>query len=443
MKLKKALGVTLSATMVLSTAVCGTGMAAEAETGNVPTEWEMPDEIAGGNAVTLKTVSMFAGTDPNAEVYQAISKEFTDKYPNVTLEDDSQPAGEEWKQKVVADFAVGNEPDVLQFFTYAVADTVVDTGKLMTIEDIRAEYPNYAIDTKPDVLDGAKNYDGVERAVPTTGFWEGLFCNKDLFDQYGVALPTDWESFKTAVEVFNENDIIPVAVSLNEVPHYWIEYLMLSASGVEEYTSIPETAPQGWVDGLNTLQTLREMGAFPEDTDTVSNDYVGELFKTKKAAMQLEGNWYIGGITDTDNTVVVPFPGVENAKAEKTDMIGGVSSGFYITKKAWEDPDKREAAVNFVMAQTSNPGIQRYWLKGGAVAVAATNVVAPEELTPLSQSAIDYVNTAETIVLPSEGRLSGEAQPILMSGAVGISTGSTAAEDIINEALTAHHERKE
>ena len=39
---------------------------------------------------------------------------------------------------------------------------------------------------------------------------------------------------------FKENDIIPIACSLNNVPHYWIEFLMLYASGVDEYTSIPD-----------------------------------------------------------------------------------------------------------------------------------------------------------------------------------------------------------
>ena len=44
---------------------------------------------------------------------------------------------------------------------------------------------------------------------------------------------------ETAIETFKENDIIPIACSLNNVPHYWIEFLMLYASGVDEYTSIP------------------------------------------------------------------------------------------------------------------------------------------------------------------------------------------------------------
>ena len=143
-------------------------------------------DAAGGNAagteagethnpVTLKTVSMFGGTDPNAEVYQAINNELMEQYDYITIEDNSQSSDEEWKAAVNADFSVGNEPDVIQFFTDATADTIVATDKLVSIDEIRAEYPEYAADTLDSALAAAANTDGVSRAVPTTGYWEGLY----------------------------------------------------------------------------------------------------------------------------------------------------------------------------------------------------------------------------------------------------------------------------
>ena len=125
---------------------------------------------------------MFGGTDPNKETYDAINQEVMDQYDYITIEDNSQTSDEEWKAQVNADFSVGNEPDVIQFFTDATADSIIATDKLVSIEDIRAEYPDYAKDTLDSALSAAANTDGVERAVPTTGYWEGLYCNKDLFD---------------------------------------------------------------------------------------------------------------------------------------------------------------------------------------------------------------------------------------------------------------------
>lgn len=377
---------------------------------------------------------MFGGTDPNAEVYAAINDEFMAANTNVTIEDNSQTSDEEWKAAVNADFSVGNEPDVIQFFTDATADTIVATDKLVSIEEIRAEYPDYAKDTLDSALAAAANTDGVQRAVPTTGYWEGLYCNKDLFDQYDLELPTDWASMEKAITTFKENDIIPIACSLNNVPHYWIEFLMLYAAGPEEYTSIPESAPEGWIAGLDMFKTLRDMGAFPADTDTVDDAYVGQLFRDKKAAMQLDGSWYAGNIEDTENTVVIAFPGVPEQKAQAGSLVGGISSGFYITRKAWEDPDKREAAVKFVMAHTSQAGVQRYWEKTGAVSQAAVAVTPVDGATPFAQSIAEYTSNASVIVAPTDARI-GDAYKTLVAEIVKVSTGAMTAEDAINEAL--------
>jgi len=283
-------------------------------------------------------------------------------------------------------------------------------------------------------LSAAANTDGVQRAIPTTGYWEGLFCNKDLFDQYGLALPTDWDSLVTAIETFKANDIIPIACSLNNVPHYWIEFLMLYAAGTDEFVTIPETAPEGWAAGLSLFKTLRDMGAFPADTDTVDDAYIGQLFRDKKAAMQLDGSWYAGNITDTDNTVVIAFPGVPDQKAEANALIGGISSGFYITKKAWDDPDKRDAAVKFVMAHTSQEGVQRYWEATGAVSQAAVEVTPVEGATPFAESIAAYTSGASAIVAPTDARI-GDAYKTLVAQIVKVSTGAISAEDAINEAL--------
>lgn len=386
------------------------------------------------NPVTLKTVSMFGGTDPNKEAYESINADLMAKYDYITIEDNSQTSDEEWKAAVNADFSVGNEPDVIQFFTDATADSIIETGKLVSIDEIRAEYPEYAADTLDSALEAAKNTDGVMRAVPTTGYWEGLYCNKDLFDQYDLELPTDWESLTTAITTFKDNGIIPIACSLNNVPHYWIEFLMLYSAGVDEYTSVPETAPEGWVKGLELFKTLRDMGAFPEDTDTVDDAYTGQLFRDKKAAMQLDGSWYAGNIEDTENTVVIAFPGVPDQKAEAGSLVGGISSGFYITKKAWDDPEKRDAAVKFVMAHTCQAGVQKYWEATGAVSQAAVEVTPVEGATPFAESIAAYTSGASAIVAPTDSRI-GDAYKTLVAYIVKISTGAMTAEDAINESL--------
>ncbi|MBC5627839.1 extracellular solute-binding protein [Clostridium sp. NSJ-6] len=438
LKTKKVLAAIIAATMVATVFTgCGSSSTGDSGTGT-GTETGNDTKV---EKVTLNTVSMFGGTDPNAEVYQEINKEFMAANENITIEDNSQSSDEEWKAKVATDFASGNEPDVIQFFTDATANAIVATDKLMAVEDIKKEYPDYAKDTLPAALDAVTNTDGIQRAIPTTGYWEGLFCNKDLFDQYNIELPTDWASLETAIKTFKENGIIPFAVSLNNVPHYFVEYLMLYSAGEESYTSVPEIAPAEWTKGLETFKTLRDMGAFPEDTDTVDEAYVIELFNNKQAAMILDGSWRTGGVTDQENTVVISFPGVENQKAQEGAMVGGISSGFYITKKAWEDPAKREAAVKFVEAHTGKEGVTKYWIAGGSVGQAAVAVEPVDGMSALAVNALEYSSSAKSISAPTDSRIDPEAYKYIIANVVKISTGAVSAEDVLNEALKLSAER--
>lgn len=403
-------------------------------------------EDKGDVEVTLKTVSMFDGTDPNQKAYVAINEQFQKDHPNVTLEDNSQKADQAWKASVAADFAVGQEPDVIQYFTDAQADTVVATDKFVTIEEIQKEYPEYGKETTEAAFEAAKNTDGVARALPTTGYWEGLFCNSDLFEQYNLELPTDWDSLVKAIETFKENGIIPVAVSLNQEPHYWAEHLMLYTAGLDEYKNIPESAPEGWVKGLETFKTLRDMGAFQEDTDSVDTAYAVELFTGKKAAMLLDGSWRAGSIEQAgtaDTTEVVAFPGVKDQKAEANTVISGLSSGFYITKKAWEDPDKRDAAVQYVLAHAGAEGVKQYWEAGGKVSVAATDLGEPEGLSKMGESAVKMLNGATALVAPTDSRIGSDPWTAITSEVSKISVGSASAEDAVNAALNLYKEVSE
>ncbi len=440
-KMKKVIALLLTCTLMMSINLSCSGLGADASTDRKTSSDPSSDQNSDSNddsmteeqnPITLTTVSMFGGTDANAGNYQSINAQFMVNYPYITIEDDSQSVDQDWKTKIAADFAVGNEPDVIQYFTDANASDVLAAHKFVTIEEIKAVYPEYAKDTLPAALAAAANPDGIQRAVPTTGYWEGLFCNKDLFDQYGLELPTTWENMVHAIETFKENKIIPIAVSLNNVPHYWIEFLMLSAAGPEGYTTIPLSAPKDWCNGLAMFKILREMGAFPVDTDTIDNDYAGELFKRKKAAMQLEGSWYAGGIPDQDNTVVVSFPVIPGGKAKPGNMVGGISSGFYITKKAWEDSEKRDAAVKFVMAHTNRESVAIYW---GGHGQAAAKVEPFADMTPLGIFGLDYSSSATGISTPTDSRISQEAYNTLVAGIVDISTGEKTPEELLKEVL--------
>lgn len=382
--------------------------------------------------VTLRTASMFGGTDPSAADYQNLISQFEDS-TGVTVTDESATADEQWKQRILGDFSVGNDPDVLFYFTGVDGQALIDQDKVVPVSEIQAEYPDYAANIKGSAMDSVRATDGEVYAVPIRGFWEGLFVNKDMFEQYGLELPTSWDNLLTAITTFKENDVVPVAVSFADVPHYWIEHLILATAGVDGHKEDlkPDNIPDTWVEGLDLFKTLNDMGAFPVDVAATTNDAISTMFKNKQAAMIVDGSWFLGGIEDTENTTVVPFPAYTDAK-DPSDIIAGFSSGFYITRKAWDDPAKKDAAVEFVMNMTSNDAIGAF--ATAAAGAAAAEVSASGDVTPLSESGIELGSNAKGSDMPIDSRLSKEAWNEIVSNISAIADGTVQSIDILTEA---------
>ncbi len=436
-KFSKVLAAGLTGVMVLSSlAGCGakpseTGTSTPAPAADTKQEAEKPAQ-----PVTLRTVSMFGGTDPMKDVYEATIQEFMKANTNITVEDESATADEQWKSKVLIDFAAGNEPDVIFFFTDVNAQALVEQNKVVSVEEIKAVYPDYAPNITEAAMESAKYAgDGKNYAVPVRGYYEGIFCNKALFDQYGLELPTTWENLEKAVTTFKANNITPFAAALGHVPHYFIEHFILAEGGVADHSNKDVAAVKdSWVKGLELFKKFADMGAFPIDTATSKHELQQEAFNAGKAAMFLDGSWAIGGMTDQENTVIVPIPGTGNGKKDPSEIIAGFSSGYYITRKAWDDPAKRDAAVKFVQALTTTDVIRQFVVAAGGGAPAA-DVGEITGLSKLAASGSKVAGEATAVDGAIDGWLSKQAWDFLLSKVPVIAVGKEDAAAVVDKVI--------
>lgn len=385
------------------------------------------------DTVSINTVSMFGGENQSAKYYQDIIQEYEQRY-GIIVNDVSEGSSEYWKSSVRTDFQVGNEPDVIFYFTGSEVEPLIESEQFVDIATIRAEYPEYGSNISKQAMSFMIEPDGLTYALPVRGFWEGLIINTDLFSEYNLELPTTWESFITAIEAFNATDIIPIAVSLSDEPHYLIEHLILAYGGIEGHSQnlIPgEPAPDSWINGLNLLVDLNNLGAFGSDASTITSSEAKQLFKDKKAAMIIEGSWFSGGIPDQKNTTVISFPSYITNKKLDTDIIGGFSSGFYITKKAWNDPIKRDASVKFVEMMTSDESIEKFANAGGA---PAASIEASADLSPVQNAGISLVSNATTIEMPIDSRINKLSWEYILANITSIVEGTTDARTVLDTA---------
>ena len=415
--MKKFISILLVLTMVLSIAVTA---------------------AAADDSVTINVVTSYGGDDGNRKNFEAAVKAYEEATGN-KVNDGSATSNEEWKAKVLTDFETGSEPDVLFYFTNADAEPFVSAGKVVSIEEIRKEYPEYAANMKDSMM--AVAADGKQYSVPSSGYWENMFVNKKVLEDCGVAIPGPdytWDQFLADCETIKANGFTPIACSLFEVPHYWFEFMVMNNGTVANHLTVPasvdDEAGQKWVKGLNDIKDLYERGFFPANSLTASDAETVELFNAGDAAFLIDGSWKVGYFTqnaaDINDFAIAYVPGKGDRKA--SEAIGGISMGYFITTKAWNDPAKREAAVKFVECLTSDEILSTFVT---TEVTALTNGAKPAGLNPLQQSAADTNGNVSAIAGAVQDLLTAEARGSLFANVQNIVTGKITAEDALAEAL--------
>ena len=389
-------------------------------------------------AVTLNVVTSYGGDDGNRKNFENAVKAYEESTGN-KVNDGSATSNEEWKAKVLTDFETGSEPDVLFYFTNADAEPFISAGKVVSIEEIRAEYPDYAGNMKDSMM--AVAADGKQYAVPSSGYWENMFVNKKVLEDCGVAVPGPdytWEQFLADCETIKEAGYTPIACSLVEVPHYWFEFTVMNNGTVENHLDVPAAADDAaaakWAAGLNDIKALYEAGYFPANTLTASDAETVELFNSGEAAFLIDGSWKVGYFTenaeDLNDFAIAYVPGKGERSA--SEAIGGISMGYFITTKAWNDPDKREAAVEFVSQLTSDEVLSTFVT---TEVTALVNGAKPEGLNPLQQSAADANANITAIAGAVQDSLTAEARGDLFGNVQNVVTGKMSAEDAVASAI--------
>ena len=401
---------------------------------------------AFADGVTINVTTTYAGEDSNAQNFKDAVAEWEEQTGN-KVEDSSATSDETFKSRIITDFEAGSEPDVLFFFNGVDSNQFVEQGKVVSVDEIREEYPDYASNMKDDLL-GASPVDGVNYSVPVNGYWEGMFVNKEVLEAAGVEVPTEettWDEFLADCEKIKEAGYTPIAASLQEIPHYWFEYAIYNFQDPATHNTLPESADdeygKAWVDGLNDIKALYEAGYFPENTLTSTDAETFQLFTSDKAAFLIDGSWKIGGIAeavdDIENFTVVHIPGKGNRKT--TDEIGGLSMGYYVTRKAWEDAEKKDAAVSFVSYMTSDNVVSRF---AGVSATALKNGAEPDtsEFNSLQVDALSYTASFTGISPAVQDNLSAAAREPIFNDMASIVNGDVAAEDAVAAVLEANAE---
>ncbi|MCM3749086.1 extracellular solute-binding protein [Paenibacillus pasadenensis] len=389
---------------------------------------------APAKEVSLRVFSTFGGTDAAREAFQKLLDDYSAKYPNVKIENDVMSANDDgFRTKVNSDMNSGNEPDLLFYFVGSDAKGFVDAGRVMPLNSLLDEDAEWKNGFIPSALESVKQPDGNIYAAPLTGFYEGLFVNKAIFEKYNLELPTDWDKLTKAVKALSDNGIIPLAAPFDQ-SHYVIEHSVLAAAGSDgQKAGLLNGINPEWELGIGKLKELGELGAFPKDAATIDLTMAANYYSQGLAAMVLEGSWAIGGMPEDvkATTTVLPFPAVPGGKGTGKDVVGGFGSGFYLSKAAYDNADKKDAAVSLLKYLTSSEAIKSIAAANGGT--PAANV----QIDGLPQVALDgfkMVADSTSVNSPIDSYLSPETFTTIRQNVMAVVKGDKTAKQSLEAA---------
>jgi len=354
---------------------------------------------------TLKFISSWGGADPQAETLNDILTEFMENNKDVEIINESV-SGDDFLTKIKADFASGYDPDVFGLWPGSDIDALIKAGKVADLTELLENDPEWKNNFKDDGW-SYTTYEGSVYGVPFERIFEGLFINKDMFEQNNIKIPNDFEELKEAVIKFRARNKIPIALNFRSEGTYLYQNILAVLGGkyVLKDPIIEGTVKDCYIDAMKYMKELHDLGAFPsyEEALNMDNKTRDNMFLNKEAAMIAQGSWFIGKIRENqDSYDIIPFPKISDGVPKSPTMIYGLGCGtFYISKNAWENEEKREAAIKLLKALTSRKSAQLFSFKTGMICNLNTDIKGMN-YNELTLRGLELINNAKELVGPPD-----------------------------------------
>ncbi len=297
----------------------------------------------------LRIFSDMSNPAPRA-VMEGMIERFGEMHPDLNIE--LTVIDREAYKTQIRNFLTANAPDVANWYAGNRMGPYVEAGLFEDVSDLwEGEMSEQLASTK-----GALTMDGKQYGVPYTYYQWGVYYRKDLYDQYGLEEPTDWETFKSNCQTLLDNDIkcFTIGTKFLWTAAGWFDYLNMRTNGYDFHMALANGEIE-WTDDRvkQTFANWRElidMGAYIDNHTAYSWQEALPFMVNGEAGAYLMGNFAVAplreaGLTD-DQLDYYQFPAinpdVELAEDAPTDT-------FHIPSGA----QNKEAAKAFLTFVTS------------------------------------------------------------------------------------------
>ncbi|WP_240837594.1 ABC transporter substrate-binding protein [Acidaminobacter sp. JC074] len=301
--------------------------------------------------VTIRFSSSWAGLDSKAAYLERVIAAFEEENPGIRIMNESM-YGEDFLFTLKADFASGNGPDVFGVWPGSDLDLLIENGMVADLKEVLDQDETWSSNFDSSIFEFMDQGDHIY-SIPFEVIYEGLYYNKDLFEDFEVDIPYDYESLLEAVRAFKKKGIIPIAYNMTPEGSFIYQNIVVQLAGVEG-TENPLKNGQvedGYIEAMYKMRELYQMGAFPRNALNFDDASRNMLFIDKRAAMIVQGSWFNSGALD-ESVGLIPFP----MKDDKYVIYGIGNGNFHMNQNTYDDPVKKQAALKFLKYLTSESG---------------------------------------------------------------------------------------
>ncbi len=232
-------------------------------------------------------------------------------------------------------------------------------GYLASLDDLAGKYS--------DAGTSVYSYDGSVYALPGISWFEGIFYNKQLFEDNNIELPKTFDEYIAVCKQFQDLGITPLAAGLkswepmlkNSMAFVAAEYLSTDAGKNfgSDYREGKATMDGTWNPYLEKWSEMITEGIYTTDMTGIDHDQALEQFAMGDAAMFCSGPWDLDAIMAKNPDLqidMMPFYGQSESAGW---LIGGSGCGFAVN----ENSANKEAAMKVVAAISTIEGQTALW----------------------------------------------------------------------------------
>ncbi len=326
--LKKLALLGLAVTLVVST-LSGCGLTASTTAAASGEATTAGSTAAAGEKVEIEFYQM----KPEAVgIYDEIIKRFEAENPDIKVVQNNVPDA---KTVLQTRLASNDAPDVMLAYPNETEFKVyVQEGYMMDLSGTDA-----LKNVNPAILDTIK-IEGKDYSLPLSVNTTGVFYNKKIFTEQGIAIPTTYAELIAVCDKLQAAGIVPFALSDKDA---WTAGILANLLlGMEMGKENADSFFQDVIAGSKTLKDSAEISTIAdrlvelrkygsEDAAGMGVDQAVSMFANGEAAMFFNGIWENPVLVKANPNLdysMFPFPGTT---ADKTVVIYGIDSAFSVS----------------------------------------------------------------------------------------------------------------